>query len=78
MSAWLLVWLVIGLVSTAALVACLAFLAYHGILLGRTARRVQVELRPLTDELARESAAVSRRAASLRRPEHGGAGRGRR
>jgi hypothetical protein len=68
MSAWLVVWLVIGVVSTTALVACVAFLVFHAILLTRTVRRVQEDLRPIADEIAEGTSAIGDRAASLRPP----------
>ena len=71
MSAWLLVWLLVGLATTAALVACLIALVRQGLILGRTVRRVNDELAPLTDAIARESARAGERAASLRMPVRG-------
>jgi hypothetical protein len=68
MSARLVVWLVIGLVSTAALVACAIFLVYHVILLGRTARRAQEELGAVANEAAEQARRAGDRAAHLRVP----------
>jgi hypothetical protein len=51
MEAWLVVWLVVGLVTTAALLVMLGFLVRHVILLGRTAGRMQEELQPIADEV---------------------------
>ena len=56
MESWLVVWLVIGLTTTAALLVMLGFLVRHAILLGRTAGRMQEELQPIADELAAASA----------------------
>lgn len=47
MEAWLVVWLVVGLVTTVALLVMLGFLVRHVILLGRTAGRMQEELQPI-------------------------------
>ena len=51
MEAWLVVWLVVGLVTTAALLVMLGFLVRHVILLGRTAGRMQEEIQPIADEV---------------------------
>jgi hypothetical protein len=67
-STWLLVWLVVGLVTTAALAACAIWLVRHVMLLGRTVGRVQEELAPLAEEISRGSARASDRAAGLRMP----------
>jgi hypothetical protein len=65
MEAWLVVWLVVGLLTTAALLVMLGFLVRHVILLGRTAGRLQDELQPIADELAAASARAADAAASL-------------
>ena len=65
MEPWLVVWLVVGLVTTGALLVMLFFLIRHAILLGRTAGRMQRELRPIADELAAESARAADTAARL-------------
>jgi len=44
---WLLVWFVIGIVSTVAVIAFLIALIRHLLVLGRTARRMQDELSPI-------------------------------
>jgi hypothetical protein len=75
---WLVVWLVNGLVSIGVLLVLLGFLIRHAILLGRTARRMQEELRPIAAELAAESARASETAATFearaagRAPRRGG------
>ena len=68
MSSWLVAWLVIGLVSTAALAACVIFLVYHGILLGRTARRAQEELGAVAADAADQARRAGERASTLRVP----------
>ena len=65
MEAWLVVWLVVGLVTTGALLVMLGFLVRHVILLGRTASRMQEELQPIADELAAASARAADAAAGL-------------
>jgi F0F1-type ATP synthase membrane subunit b/b' len=65
MEAWLVVWLVVGLLTTAALLVMLGFLVRHVILLGRTAGRLQDELQPIADELAAASARAADAAANL-------------
>jgi hypothetical protein len=77
-STWLVVWLVVGLVTTAALVATAVWLVRHVILVGRSLGQVQEELGPLTEEISRESARGSERAASLRMPSSGKRRTGRR
>jgi hypothetical protein len=65
MDPWLVVWLVVGLLTTVALLAMLGFLVRHVILLGRTAGRMQDELLPIADEVAAASARAADAAASL-------------
>jgi fatty acid desaturase len=71
-STWLVVWLVVGLVSTAALAAFGIWMVRHVTLLIRTMGRVQEELTPIAEEISRESARASERAASLRMPPRTG------
>jgi hypothetical protein len=63
--AWLVVWLVVGLVSTAALLVMLGSLVRHVTLLGRTAGRMQEEIQPIADEVAAASARAAETAAGL-------------
>jgi hypothetical protein len=65
MEAWLVVWLVIGLFTTAALLVMLGFLVRHVILLGRTAGRMQDELQPIADEVMAASTQAADAAARL-------------
>lgn len=65
MRPWLLVWLVIALTTTVALAAMLFFLIRQVILMGRTASRLQEELRPITNEISAASARVADAAAGL-------------
>ena len=65
MAPWLVVWLVIGLVSTVAVLVCLIGLVRHALILGRSAQAFQRDLRPIMDELAREGAKASETSASI-------------
>jgi len=63
---WLLVWFVIGIVSTVAVIAFLIALIRHLLVLGRAARRMQDELSPIVQEISSEGARASDRASRLR------------
>ena len=67
MSTWLLVWFVIGMVTTVAMVAFLVALVRHVLVLGRTARRMQEEISPLAQQITADVDRAGRRASSLRR-----------
>jgi hypothetical protein len=62
---WLVVWFVIGIVSTLAVLACLAALIRHLLVLGRTARRMQEELAPVAREISEEGGRAGGRASEL-------------
>lgn len=64
MSGWLVVWLVLALVTTAALIAVLIGLVRHVLVLGRTLRRLQEEISPVAEEISR----------AARRPRRSGRG----
>lgn len=68
MSTWLLVWLVILLVGTIAIVVVFAGLVRHVLVIGRAAQRLQDEARPLADDIARTTAAQSVKAQGMRIP----------
>jgi hypothetical protein len=53
-ASWLVVWFVVAIVSTVAVLACLAGLVRHVLVLGRTVRQLQEEIQPIADELAHE------------------------
>jgi hypothetical protein len=76
-STWILVWFIVALVTTVALVAFTIALVRHLLLIGRTARQLQDEAQPVLDELSREGDRASRHASALRVPKlaHGGANR---
>ena len=65
MGTWLLVWFVIGIVSTIAVLAFLIALIRHMVVLGRTARRMQDELAPIAPEIATQGDRASERASRL-------------
>ena len=65
MGTWLLVWFVIGIVSTIAVLAFLIALIRHMVVLGRTARRMQDELAPIAQEIATQGDRASERASRL-------------
>ena len=75
MAAWLVVWLVIGLVSVVAILVCLVGLVRHALILGRSAQAFQRELQPIVDELAREGAKASETSASISHRRPGAASR---
>ena len=62
---WLIVWFVIGIVSTIAVLAFLTALIRHLLLLGRTARRMQEELAPMAQEISEQGTRASARASRL-------------
>ena len=65
MSGPFLVWLAVGLVTTAAIGAMLVALVRHAILLGRTVTRLQQEIQPIAAEIAAESKRVSSRVSQV-------------
>lgn len=71
MAPWLVVWFVVGIVSTAAILACLIGLLRHLLVLGRTIRRFQEEARPIAGELAIKGRGAAERSAIGER-RHGG------
>jgi hypothetical protein len=62
---WLVVWFVVGIVSTVAVLALLITLIRHLLVLGRTARRMQDELSPIVQEISSEGTRASDRASRL-------------
>jgi len=75
MAPWLVVWLVIGLISTVAVLVCLVGLVRHALILGRSVQAFQRELQPIVDDLAREGAQASRTGESISRRKPGGPSR---
>jgi hypothetical protein len=62
---WLIVWFVIGIVSTIAVLAFLTALIRHMLVLGRTAQRMRDELAPAVREISDEGGRASARASRL-------------
>ncbi len=68
------VWIAIGLVTTAALIAMIAALVRHAILVGRAAGRLSDELGEISSDIATRSPAAGSRAGRRRRRGAGSAG----
>ena len=66
MSTWVTVWFVIGLISAVALVACLAGLAKHLLVLNRTLKVFQEEVGPVATEIAAAGERASSTASNLK------------
>ncbi len=66
MSAPALVWLVVGLVTVAALTAVVIGLARHAILLAKTLGRFQEEVQPLAEEIVAEADRAAGRSSGMR------------
>jgi uncharacterized protein HemY len=75
-ASWLLVWLVVGLVSTVAVLVCLLGLVRHVLILGRTARQFQEEVQPIADDLSRQREHAAESSASIGGRRIGGSSRG--
>jgi hypothetical protein len=65
MGPWLVVWFVVGIVSTVAVLACLIGLLRHMLILGRTVRQLQEDVRPIADDLAKERQRASAHVAAI-------------
>ncbi|HET9311610.1 MAG TPA: hypothetical protein VFP41_10380 [Actinomycetota bacterium] len=65
MDTWLVVWFVIGIVTTIVVLAFLIALIRHVLVLGRTARQMQEELSPVVQEISAQGTRASDRAARL-------------
>lgn len=66
MSTWLVVWFVIGLVTTVALIAVFIALGRHVVVLGRSAKRMQEAVAPIADDISRLTAQQQQRVEELR------------
>jgi len=62
---WLLVWFVIAILSSAAVIASLLALIRHLLVLARTARLMQEELTPMVRAISAEGGRASERASRL-------------
>ncbi|MGZ4132854.1 MAG: hypothetical protein ACXVWF_07390 [Actinomycetota bacterium] len=76
MASWLLVWLVVGLVSTTAVLVCLLGLVRHVLILGRTVKQLQDEVQPIAEDLSRQGQRAGERTASIGGRRLGGSSRG--
>jgi hypothetical protein len=73
---WLVVWFVVGIVSTAAIIACLVGLLRHLLILGRTVKALQEAVRPVADDVANERQTAGTHVAAIgRRRRTGSSGR---
>ena len=68
MSTWLAVWLIVAIVSTVAVIACLVALVRHVLILGRSARELQQAVTPFADAITAGGRRASERASSLELP----------
>jgi hypothetical protein len=69
---WLTWWFILGGAVAVVLVAFLVALIRQVFLLGRTARRMQEELAPITRDISSQAALASSRAGSLKPPSRSG------
>jgi hypothetical protein len=65
MDTWLVVWFVVGIMSTIAVLAFLIALIRHLLVLGRTARTLQDEVSPIAREISADGQRASQRASRL-------------
>jgi len=75
-ASWLVVWFVVGIVSTLAILACLIGLVRHVLILGRTVKQLQEELQPITDDLAKEGQRAGEHLAAIGDRRRGGSSSG--
>ena len=69
MNPWILVWLIVAIVTTSALIAFGIALGRHALILGRTVKRFQDEVQPVAEEIAEGSNRASAKAASMQVPQ---------
>ena len=69
MTTWVFVWLVLGLVSAVAIMACLAGLARHLLILSRTLKLFNDEVGPVARDIAAQGAQAADHAGNLQPPE---------
>ena len=72
MASWIVVWFVIGIVSTVAILACLVGLARHLLILGRSVKRLQEAIQPIADDVAREGQRAGEHTAAIGNRSRGG------
>jgi hypothetical protein len=66
MDTWVVAWLLIAILSTIAATALLAGLVRHVLLVGRTAREFREAVKPMTEEISRQTSRASERASRAR------------
>lgn len=66
MSTWLIVWFIVAVVTTLALIAFFVALGRHVLVLGRTAKRMQEEVQPIADDISRMTTHQQDRIGELR------------
>jgi hypothetical protein len=62
---WLVTWFVVGIVSTIAVLACLIGLLRHLLVLGRTLKQLQEDVRPISQDLSREQRRASQHVSAI-------------
>jgi hypothetical protein len=67
---WIVVWLVVAIVTTVALIAFVVALGRHTMILFRTVRRFQEEIQPVAEEIAGTAARAADHASSIQPPHH--------
>jgi hypothetical protein len=72
MSSWLVVWFVIGIVSTVAILACMIGLMRHVLVLGRTVQQLRDEVQPIADDLAKERRRAGAHVSAMGQPRRRG------
>lgn len=65
MAPWLVVWFVVGIVSTVAILACLIGLMRHVLVLARTVKQLQDDVQPIADDLAKEGQRAGAHASAM-------------
>jgi hypothetical protein len=65
---WILVWLIVSILTTTALIAFGIALGRHALILGRSVRRFQEEVQPVAEEIASGSNRAAEKASSLQPP----------
>jgi hypothetical protein len=67
-STWLVVWFIVAIISTGAVIACLVALARHVLVVGRAAKEFQAAVQPLADAITADGDRASQRSSSLQVP----------
>ena len=65
MAPWLVVWFVVGIVSTVAVLACMIGLLRHVLVLARTVKQLQGEVQPIADDISEEGQRASAHASDI-------------